>query len=1059
MKKFRFLSALLTLIMVFGVIANLSILPVFAAEEAEEEEEETIDYRNVEYATKDDKLNTMELKLSAHGYELYYQKDTGEVALKNIETDDVLFSNPYNITEAFPDGKTSSSDTKELLLSQIVVNYSDSEKQGEMYSFTEAAERDQIVVKNIKNGIRVEYTIGRQETRMLVPQLIERERFETNIMAFIRESGDAMAIRKMEAYYQLKDADDPENTERQANELKAAFPITAKMAVYVFDPYAKDRELREIEGYIKTYCPNYNYQSLQEDHALTEYEGTEDDPALFKMSLEYYLDEDGLTVRLPANGIRFNETSYSLNYIMVLPFMGAGASDYNGYTMYPDGSGTLFRFEDLSNTRIVTGQMYGLDYAYQDITTNNMETLRMPVFGVVENHTETNTYTEEQEVLDEDGNPVLDEDGNPTVEEVEIEETTKRDRGYVAIIEEGAAMANITTNHGAFVLHRYNSCYTTFYPRPKDSYNLAASISIGANAEWTVVSKRKYTGSYRIRYIMLTDKDYAEENDIEKYYQADYKGMAFAYRDYLEKTGELTRLSSEQVKADIPLYIESFGAIDIQDTFLSFPITVKTPLTTFEDVKTMYDELSAEGISNINFRLTGFSNGGMDFTVPYYVEFEDVLGGDEGYADLVAYAAEKGFGVYPDFDFMYMHSSELFDGFSFRTDAVKTIDDRYTRKRVYDLATQSLRMTGLIAISPSVLNEYYTNFSLDMSELGVSGISVATLGSDLNSDFDKKDPYNREDAKAYVLNMLEKMDADYGNIMMDGGNSYIYKYADHILNVPIDSSHHTYASEMIPFMGMVLHGYVQFAGEPTNMAGDINYEILKMIESGSNPYFTLSYQNVAELKETRDMAEYYSVSYEIWKDDLIERYNQINDALKDVQTALIVDHEFLEGERIPTEAELAADEAAKLAEEEAKAEEEAEKLAEEERVEKHEQIMEAFEAELAAKENPVEENADETVDGEAVEGEAAEGEAAEGEATEEPAAEAEPEETDEPEASEEEVEEEEEEETASKYAVTRGTIVRVTYDNGVSFILNYNSFDVTTDGNTVPAYSYVKFVD
>ena len=47
----------------------------------------------------------------------------------------------------------------------------------------------------------------------------------------------------------------------------------------------------------------------------------------------------------------------------------------------------------------------------------------------------------------------------------------------------------------------------------------------------------------------------------------------------------------------------------------------------------------------------------------------------------------------------------------------------------------------------------------------------------------------------------------------------------------------------------------------------------------------------------------------------------------------------------------------------------------------------------------------------------------------------------------------------SKYEVTRGTIVRVTYENGISFILNYNSFDVTTEGYTVPAYGYLKIVD
>ena len=35
-------------------------------------------------------------------------------------------------------------------------------------------------------------------------------------------------------------------------------------------------------------------------------------------------------------------------------------------------------------------------------------------------------------------------------------------------------------------------------------------------------------------------------------------------------------------------------------------------------------------------------------------------------------------------------------------------------------------------------------------------------------------------------------------------------------------------------------------------------------------------------------------------------------------------------------------------------------------------------------------------------------------------------------------------------------IVRVTYSNGDSFILNYNSFAVTVEGYTIPAISYVK---
>lgn len=1017
MKIKRLLAAFLTFLMVFGAVANLSILPVFAAEAAAEEEGSTIDYMTQIYESDEEKLATMELLLEEYGYQLYYEKYTGEVACVNTVTGETLFSNPIDIPKSFTsanDGTSTSSsaDIKSMLMSQIIIKYTNNDKEVNFYSYTEAAARNQIVQKNIKNGIRVEYTMGREETRKLVPRLIEVDRFQTLILDYI---DDPTALKKIEAFYTKKDPNDPELTERAVKELQATFPITNKMAVYVFDPYASERELNLIEQYIKTYCPHYTYETLQEDHTMTEYEGTESDPALFKLSLEYYLDENGLSVRLPANGIRFNETRYSLTYIMVLPFMGAGSSDYKGYTFYPDGTGTIVRFEDLSAPRTITGDLYGMDFAYHSLSSSHMETLRLPVYGVVENYVTTKqTVTEEviPEYYDEYGDLIPE-----TIKTTTTKEEVETDRGYLAIIEEGDALAKITTNHGAFVTHRYNSCYTTFYPRPKDSYNLAESISVGANAEWTVVSKRKYTGSYRIRFVQLTDTNVAEEKNLKNYYECSYIGMANAYRDYLERSGIITRLTDADVKAQIPLYIESFGVIDVDDTFLSIPVTVKTPLTTFENLKTMYTELSEAGVSNINFRLTGYTNGGMWHTMPYYVKFEKAIGGNDGYKDFLTFASEKGFGVYPDFDFMYNQKSKLFDGFSSRTDAVKTIDDRYTRKRVYDSSTQSLDRTGLLAVSPMALSKFYNHFSTEIEKLGLNGISVATLGTDLNSDFDKKDPYNREDAKTYVQNVLADMQADCPNIMIDGGNAYTFKYVKHILNASLDSSHNVYASEMVPFFGMVLHGFISFAGTPTNMAGDINYEILRIIENGAAPYFTLCYQNIAELKDSFDLSDYYSVSYDIWKDDLVDKYMQINDALGDLQTKLIIDHEFLIGERTPTEREIAEDKAAedKAAEDEAKALEE----------------KAAKDALKKAREDYLKAEAGEVVEA----------------PVEEPAAE---------EVVEETPTEESGEYVYTKYTIDNGQIVKVSYEGGVSFILNYNNFEVTVGEYTIPALGYLK---
>ena len=38
--------------------------------------------------------------------------------------------------------------------------------------------------------------------------------------------------------------------------------------------------------------------------------------------------------------------------------------------------------------------------------------------------------------------------------------------------------------------------------------------------------------------------------------------MAVAYRDYLTNNGIISKLSADEITSDIPLYIETFGAIE-----------------------------------------------------------------------------------------------------------------------------------------------------------------------------------------------------------------------------------------------------------------------------------------------------------------------------------------------------------------------------------------------------------------------------------------------------------------------------------------------------------------
>ena len=424
------------------------------------------------------------------------------------------------------------------------------------------------------------------------------------------------------------------------------------------------------------------------------------------------------------------------------------------------------------------------------------------------------------------------------------------------------------------------------------------------------MSSRKYTGNYKIRYMLLTPEEDAAAKGATNTYDTTYVGMAMAYRNYLEKQGILTRLKAEDVNANsIPLFVETFGAMQTTERFLSIPYDTMTPLTTFADVNTMYNDLSEKGITNVNFILKGYTKGGMTFpTVPYKLKWEKaVQEGDMDFSELTAIAKEKGFGIFPDFDFVFVQNDTLFDGLSLKKHAVKTIDDRYTSKREYSATKQTYISYFELALSPAYFNHFYTKLTENFLEYDPIGISVATLGSYLNSDFDEDEPYNRADAKGFTIQAFEYLRENYNKVMTSGGNAYTWKYVDYITDIALDSSRYSAAAASVPFLGIVLHGYVEFAGTPINMEGNIDYAILKALESGAGLQFILSYRNTDNLKEDLLLNKYYTIRYDIWKDDLIALYSEVNGLLKDVQTSVIVDHYFMDGVRVPDNDELEAD--------------------------------------------------------------------------------------------------------------------------------------------------------
>ena len=936
-------------------------------------------------------------------YTMYINKYTGFVYYVNNVTGQILTSNPINPGYLNNIGSLAvQQQYRESVMSQISISFfetANSLQTFEYNSFKWAANRAQISVSPISGGLRVNYTLGDTTARFLLPGRITAKDFDEYIVMPIIEQydellqkycaeaypdevlsffdnedythyeydcintssstglkkyltatanlfkkalkNDPVALKEMDNFskdaikllnaYTLNAPQkylDNDKFKDTLNQMYEKYPITKEgIAIYVYSGNQLAETKRPLSEIVKKFCPDYTFSMMFEDEKECGYVDDSPQKPVFRCALEYTFNADGsLSVRLPASSITFDETVYTLNSITPLQFFGCGDMTKEGYAFYPDGSGTIIEFEDFYNeannkklSMTLSSNIYGVDYCYSKITGAHRAQVTMPIYGLV-NEAKANAVTEY------------------------LYETDTVTNGFFAIVEEGSALANLSFRSGG-TAHRYFSVFASYTPYPADEFDLSETLSVGSVGTYKIVSESKYTGSYVTRYAMLTDDEVGEVvYGKDAYYKSDYVGMASYYRNYLKNNGVLTAL--EGLSEDLPLYIEVLGAMDISAKFLSFPITKSIPLTSFDDIEEIYNQLSQceeyvqekiseyeelaskekddnqkyqyekqaeryralvgniQSIKNINFKLTGFTNGGMKSTYPVKIKWARATGGKSGFKSLVkeaakiSEAADSNFVLYPEFDFAYINNVAMFDGISNKGNVSKMVDNRYATKQIYDSIMQEYHGTFSMLISADALDKLYSKFLKKYSKYDINTISVSTLGSDLNSNFDKDNPINREEAKEMISQLLDRMVNENGyELMTDVGNIYAVEYATHILNATIDSSHFRYSSYTVPFTGLILHSYVNYTGSPLNYSGSPAYDLLRAIESGASLYYIVCYQNSSHLKEDRELNKYYGIDYHNWYDDILTTYKELNSAIGDLQYYEIVDHTTILSER------------------------------------------------------------------------------------------------------------------------------------------------------------------
>ena len=563
--------------------------------------------------------------------------------------------------------------------------------------------------------------------------------------------------------------------------------------------------------------------------------------AYVEVPLEYRLEQDKLVVSIPVSGISEYGDCY-LYRVQLLRYMGAAHSSEDGYMVVPNGSGSLIYFNNgKTSADNYTQYIYDIDPMVSTYTTlENVSSAKLPVFGIC-----------------------------------------RTDRSMLVTVEDGATTALITASvSGSY--NDYNYVYPTFVLRNIDNLRMFGN----STTDVYVMEPDLYDINMQVSYA-FPGEDYQG-----------YAGLANYYRERLIAEGVLT---PDKTGGDIPFYYDVIAGVKETAHFLGTQYLHTFSMTSFSQAKEMAEALSQDGITNQVMNLQGWFNGGYYHNAPHNIKVPLKLGGKSGLEKLEDAVNGLGGRLYVDVAFQRVTFAD--NGFNYNAESSRYYGSGYVAAFGQVNPTTLRNTSGLDyyetrydLLSPKFLPRYVSKFVKKIKKYDVGGISLRDLGNVLTSDKKRTEIINREEALDVVLGQFELLQGTGKRLMTSEANAYSFAYSTDIINVPITDNSYAIVDESIPFYEMVIHGCISYSTELLNYedAEDMTGVVLQMIEAGASPHYVFTWKDSSEMKDT-GLNRYYATTFDTWKGEAVEIYNRVNEALKHVSGAMMVDHEILDG--------------------------------------------------------------------------------------------------------------------------------------------------------------------
>ena len=719
---------------------------------------------------------------------------------------------------------------KKQLKAQIFLRYfNENVQEGNMDNYNDSIEDGQFVFEKLEDGLKITYSMGEGAVKLLLPSVISVERMD----AFAEQLENAQS-KKLLRNYTKYELDTLKAGEKK--DVLETYPIIETHSIYVLKAATKDYIKEELSQYLQDV--GYTWDDYEFDLTDNGYT-VENTKPWFNIPLTYRLEGENLVAEIDPNEVEYNEDGYYLVDIEMLPYFGAALKGTKGYLFVPDGSGALINFDNQSTT-IYSAKVYGQDVTMNVLNPSKSQidqtvTVKLPVFGA-----------------------------------------KLSSKAWYAVIEDGDGYADITASVSGRI-NSYNNVYAGFQYLEYGTSSLGDVV--GSNS-FQMYSKADFSGNYKLRFAFLSGED------------ANYSGMATGYRNYLIKNEVLReRLAAN----DVPFYVEYIGAIDKSATFLGIKYSAVTPVTTYAQAEEIVDTLLDSGISDLNVIYSGWANGGLHGSAHTKLKPIGKLSkGGVSQSKFLSHMEEKNVDTFFTAEFQHAYKDGFADGYTLLGSAPKYFDLSPVKEATYYLSNDMSDENDKIFLLKSSLAEKVTSqYRKKFSGKENIGFNIGTISYNLYTDQQPENYTDRQKAKNYNTAAIQKLNETFpGRLMGDNANAYMLGQITDLINAPFDSNHARIIDTPVPFYEMVLHGYMNYAGDCMNLTDDYNTTLLKSLETGAGLYFKWIYSDNSILKET-DFDSLYSVNYTNWIDTAIEDYKRVSEVLAPLSDQTILKHETL----------------------------------------------------------------------------------------------------------------------------------------------------------------------